>query len=73
MGIAPQISSIYSPLLFTGILGLNLLVMSLRFFHTGCFCEQLSGSSNVDDIAEYFKFIDYKKNLKIWMSAVAKQ
>ena len=55
MGIAPQISSIYSTLLFTGIL------------------EQLSVSSNVDDIAEYFKFIDYKKNLKIWMSAVAKQ
>ena len=25
------------------------------------------------DIAEYFKFIDYKKNLKLGMSAVVKQ
>ena len=45
----------------------------MRAFNTGMSEVRVSVEWLFRDIAEYFKFIDYKKNLKLGMSAVAKQ
>ena len=45
----------------------------MRAFNTAMSEVRVSVEWLFGDIAEYFKFIDYKKNLKLGMSAVAKQ
>lgn len=49
------------------------LTPDMRAFNTAMSELHVSVEWIFGDIAEYFKFIDYKKNLKIGMSAVAKQ
>ena len=49
------------------------LTPEMRAFNTAMSGLRVSIEWFLGDIANYFKFIDYKKNLKIGMSAVGKQ
>ena len=51
----------------------GLLTPEMRAFNTAMSRVRISVKWLFGDITNYFKFIDYKKNLKIGMSAVGKQ
>ena len=50
-----------------------ILTPEMRAFNTAMSEVRVSVEWLFGDVAEYFKFVDYKKNLKLGMSAVAKQ
>jgi len=49
------------------------LTPDMMAFNTAMSEVRVSVESLFGDIAEYFKFIDFKKNLKLGMSAIGKQ
>jgi len=65
--LRPQLMSLFReadvPVLAMDMMAFNTAMSEVRVFVERLF----------DDIAEYFKFIDFKKNLKLGMSAVGKQ
>ena len=53
--------------------GVPVLTPDMMAFNTAMSEVRVSVESLFGDIAEYFKFIDFKKNLKLGMSAIGKQ
>lgn len=52
---------------------LPVVTPEMRAFNTAMSEVRVCAEWLVGDITEYFKFIDYKQNLKLGMSAVRKQ